>query len=298
MNGSAGIVPTYHPTPDFRSSLIIPAFQRYVRTFTASLNVIAAVKHKSRTMKKNKAWLFLPMVVLAVACQDDDEPVNSITAEEAAVIVSASLASNTSGVSFVSGKAANVTEDLLEDNAGGRAQACGLSQNLDLSGSSPDGATVTYSYDFSYKFMLTCNTSSEPAAVSVDLSYSGEFDAPKLAAEHSGIAELDVTGLEEASEDFLLNGLYKRSGSFENKETTETGNSSVEITLKDVTIDKVSHQIISGTGTYLITGTVPEKGDFKYTGDITFQGSDSADLTVSGAKFTANLKSSEVAKKQ
>ena len=75
-------------------------------------------------MKKNKAWLFLSMFAVAVACQDDDETTNSITTEEAAIIVSSSLASNTSGVSFVSGKSSNVTEDLLADNAGGRIAAC------------------------------------------------------------------------------------------------------------------------------------------------------------------------------
>ena len=134
-------------------------------------------------MKKNKAWVFLSMFVIAVACEDDDKPKNSISSEEAAVIISSSLAANTSGLSFVSGKATNVAEDLLEDNAGGRVAACGLSQNLDLSGESPDGANVTYSYDFSYKFRLNCNAESEPSDVSVDLSYSGEFDAPKVAAE-------------------------------------------------------------------------------------------------------------------
>jgi hypothetical protein len=249
-------------------------------------------------MKKNKAWLFLSMLSIAVACQDDDEPVNSITSEEAAVIVSSSLASNSSGVTFVSGKTADVTEDLLADNAGGRVAACGLSQNLDLSGASPDGATTTYSYDFSYKFKLNCNTESLPSDVSVNLSYSGAFDAPKLAAEHSGIAELGVSGLEEAATDFLLDGLYKRSGSFENKAAVKSGSSSVEITLKDVTINKETHQILSGTGTYVITGTVPDKGDFNYSGDITFQGADVAELNVKGDKFTTNLKNGEVSKKQ
>ncbi|MBA4054355.1 MAG: hypothetical protein C0490_06565, partial [Marivirga sp.] len=62
-------------------------------------------------------------------------------------------------------------------------------------------------------------------------------------------------------------------------------------------IDKQSHQIIGGKGTYLVSGTIPEKGDFKYTGDITFLGTDTAELSVDGAKFTANLKSSEVSKK-
>ncbi|HMG91453.1 MAG TPA: hypothetical protein VK589_15435 [Chryseolinea sp.] len=248
-------------------------------------------------MKKNKAWVFLSMFAIAVGCQDDDEPANSITSEEAAVIVSSSLAANTSGVSFVSGKAADVTEDLLEDNAGGRVAACGLSQNLDLSGASPDGAAITYSYDFSYKFKLSCNTESEPSEVSVNLSYSGEFDAPKIAADHSGIAELDVTGLEAATEEFLFNGLFKRSGSFENKEQAHSANSSIEITLKDVTVKKGTHQIQAGTGTFVVKGNVPSKGDFNYTGSITFLGADSAELNVSGNKFTANLKSSEVTKK-
>jgi hypothetical protein len=248
-------------------------------------------------MKKNKAWLLLSTFVIAVACQDDDGPANSITSEEAAVIISSSLAANTSGLSFVSSKATNVTEDLLEDNAGGRVAACGLSQNLDLSGESPDGAAITYSYDFSYKFKLNCDTESEPSDVSVNLSYSGEFDAPKLAAEHTGIAELDVTGLEAATEKFILNGLFKRSGSFENKELVQSANSSVEITLKDVTIDKATHQILAGTGTFVLSGDVPSKGNFNYAGSITFLGADNAELNVNGTKFTANLKSSEVVKK-
>jgi len=78
----------------------------------------------------------------------------------------------------------------------------------------------------------------------------------------------------------------------------KSGSSVVEITLKDVTIDKVSHQIISGAGTYLVSGSVPEKGDFKYTGAIIFQGADAAELNVNGEKFHANLKNSEVSKKQ
>jgi hypothetical protein len=136
-----------------------------------------------------------------------------------------------------------------------------------------------------------------PSEVSVNLSYSGEFDAPKVAADHSGVAELDITGVEAAQEEFLLNGLFKRSGSFENKEQAQSANSNVEITLNDVTIKKGTHQIQAGTGTFVITGSVPSKGDFNYSGSITFLGADSAELAVNGTTFTANLKSSEVTKK-
>jgi len=248
-------------------------------------------------MKKNKAWIFLSMVVLVAGCQNDDEKANAITSEEAALLISTSLASNTSGVSFVSVKAADVTTGLLADNAGGRVEACGLSQNIDLSGSSPNGATVSYSYDFSYKFKLNCNTESLPADVSVTLSYSGAFDGPKLSAEHTGLADLSVTGLEETAAEFLLNGMYKRTGSFENKELGKSGNSTIEVTLKDVIIDKQTRKIVSGTGSYALSGTVPDKGDFNYSGSITFDGADFAELDVKGAKFNSNLKNGEVSKK-
>lgn len=236
------------------------------------------------------------MFAAAVACQDD-EPANSITTEEAAIIISSSLASNTSGVTMASGKTTNVTEDLLADNAGGRVAACGLSQNLDLSGASPAGAAVTYSYDFSYKFKLNCNAESQPSDVAANLSYSGAFESSKLAAEHSGTAELTVTGLENTVMEFLLNGFYKRSGSFENKEAAKSGNSTVEITLKDVVIDKETHKIVGGTGSYLISGTVPDKGDFNYAGEINFEGLDIALVNVRGDKFSCNLKNGDVSKK-
>jgi hypothetical protein len=248
-------------------------------------------------MKKNKAWLFLSLFAVVLACQDDDEPASAITSEEAAFLISASLASNTSGVNFVSAKTADVTVDMVADNSGGRVAACGLSQNIDLSGSSPDGAAVSFSYDFSYKFKLNCNGESQPSDVTVNLSYSGAFDAPKLAAEHTGLAELAVTGLEETAAEFLLTGLYKRTGSFEHKELEKSGSSSIEVTFKDVVVDKQTHKIVSGTATYALSGNVPDKGAFKYNGNIVFQGSDVAELNVSGVKFSTSLKNGDVTSK-
>jgi hypothetical protein len=261
-----------------------------------TLALYAKSETKQLTMKKNKAWLFLSLLTAAVACQDDNEPANSISPEEAALIVASSLASNTSGVTSVSDKSADVAVDLVADNAGGRVEVCGVSQNLDLSGSSPDGAVVSYAYDFSYKFKLNCNSEDQPADVSVNLSYSGQFDAPKLAAEHTGLAELYVTGLEETETGFMLNGLYKRSGSFENKEKEQSGSSTVEITLTEVAVDKQTHKIISGSGTYALNGTVPAKGDFSYNGSIVFEGLDGAVIDVKGAKFNTNLKNGEITK--
>jgi hypothetical protein len=251
-------------------------------------------------MRKTNAWLFLSLIIGFTACNndDDDKPNNSITSDEAAVIVSSSFSSNTSGVNFVSTEAAGTSEDLLEDNANGRVAACGASKNIDLSGESPDGGSIIWSYDFSYKFQLNCNDEEKPSSVSVDLSYSGDFSGPRLSTEHSGTSELDLIGLEESVENFLLEGFYKRSGSFEQKEgDKKSGSSRIEIELADVVIDKQTHKIISGTATYTLTGTVPAKGDYTYEGTVTFQGEDTADLKVGDDNFSLNLKSGDIVKK-
>src|SRR5688572_24783006 len=86
------------------------------------------------SIMKKSAWLFVSMMVAFVACKDDEEAPNAISSEEAAVMMSSSLASNSSGVAFVSKEAANESEDIMEHNSSGRVASCGVSQNIDLSG--------------------------------------------------------------------------------------------------------------------------------------------------------------------
>jgi hypothetical protein len=244
---------------------------------------------------KKRIWLFLSLCILGVACQED-EPANAITGEEAAVLIASSLASNTSGVNSVSSKSTDVTDDLLTEHEGGRVAVCGISQNIALSGESPANAAISYDYDFSYKFILNCNEEELPSEVSVDVSYSSAFETSKLGAEHSGVAELAVTGLEGSETEYVLDGLYKRSGSFTNKELEKTGSCSVEITITSVVVDKITHKIISGSGSYDLQGAVPDKGTFSYQGSVVFDGADQASINVSNVVYKANLITGDVVK--
>ncbi|MEO7988457.1 MAG: hypothetical protein ABI663_02890 [Chryseolinea sp.] len=244
---------------------------------------------------KKSIWLFASMLTVFVACKDDDaDTPNAISSEEAAVMVGSSFASNSSGVSLVSKESANKSEDILEENANGRIATCGISQTIDLSGASPVGGTITWSYDFSYKFRLNCNTEELPDNITVALTYNGNFDGPKLAFEHSGLSELALTGLEESDDHFVLDGSYKRSGSFEIKEGEKAGSSSIEITLTTVAIDKSTHKITSGSSSFLLTGSVSGKGSFKYTGTVEFNGNDTAKLKIKSETFLLNLNDGSV----
>ena len=238
------------------------------------------------------------MMAAFVACKDDEEAPNAISSDEAAVMMSSSLASNSSGVTFVSKEAANESEDIMEDNANGRVAACGVSQNIDLSGSSPAGGVISWSYDFNYNFRLNCSAADAPESITVSLSYNGDFDGPKLAVEHSGLSELQVTGLDVSVNDFLLNGFYKRSGSFEIKEgDKKTGDGNIEITIIDVTVSKETHKIVSGSGKFLLSGSVSDKGSFKYEGTVDFVGNESANLKIKSEVYAVNLANGDVTKK-
>ena len=248
---------------------------------------------------KKSIWLFLSVMAAFVACKDEEaDAPNAISSQEAAVMVGSSFASNSSGVSFVSKESANKSEDLLEENASGRIATCGVSQSIDLSGASPVGGTITWRYDFSYNFRLNCNVEELPENITVGLSYSGAFDSPKLGFEHSGLSELALTGLQESADDFLMNGSYKRSGSFEIKEgEKKAGNSSIEITITNVAIDKTTHKIVSGSSSFILTGSVSGKGTFKYDGTVEFKGNDTADLKIKSEVFLLNLNDGSVTAK-
>jgi hypothetical protein len=238
------------------------------------------------------------MATAFVACNDDDkEQPQAITTEEAAVMASSSLASNSSGVAFASKQSADGAQDVMDSNESGRIAACGVSQNVDLSGSSPQGSIIIWSYDFSYKFRLNC-TQDDPKSISVDLSYNGSYDGPRASFEHSGVSQVEVTGLADADADFILDGSYKRSGSFSLKEgDKKAGSSSVDYTLTTIHVDKDSHDIVSGTSKFVLKGTVTGKGDFTYEGNVTFQGNDKAELQIKGETYIVNLVSGDVSKK-
>jgi hypothetical protein len=87
-----------------------------------------------------------------------------------------------------------------------------------------------------------------------------------------------------------VNGEYKRAGSFQSKIGNKaSGNSSVDITVTNLTITKSNRKIASGSGTIAITGTGPKGGTFSYTGTIVFNGDETATLTINSNAYTVNL---------
>jgi len=244
-------------------------------------------------MKRKSAWLFIAIMALGAACSEDEEK-NSISSDEAAVIIATSLASN--GVNSISSQSAEYASDALDGDVGGRVATCGLTDELNLSLSSDQGVTPSYSFDYKYAFALTCEAD-ELSALTVNLSYIGDFYSNEYSISTTGSADLELSGLHSESSAFGMKGDYKYKATAVDKQKNQSVSSDINMTLTDISIDKTLHQITGGKGTYSISGSVPSKGSFKYSGEITFLGAGQAEVSVNGVVYVTDINLGTATKK-
>lgn len=240
-------------------------------------------------MKKTKLFFAACLLCIAAACNDDDDSSSAMTSEEAADVVGSSLAVNSSGLTAVVNASVEGTDAALAASDGGRTAACGYTNELTFSANNLPGAIITYSYDYSYSYILTC-ADDIPQSLAVNTSYDGQFDAPRLASQHSGTGNLTITALNESATSYIINGDYNRSGAFQSKiRNKNSSTSTVDFSIDDVTVDKTNQKILSGTASVTITGSVTGKGSFTYTATVVFEGNGTAKVTINGTVYIVDL---------
>lgn len=242
-------------------------------------------------MKTTKLFLLAILVCLAGACNDDDDTDSSVamSSEEAADVVATSLASNSSGLTAAVDVSADAADAAVAASSGGRTAACGYTDQQSITATSATGAVITYSYDYEYSYILTCGGET-PQSLSVTATYDGEFDAPRIASQHSGTVDLFVTALDESETTYMINGDYSRAGAFQSKiRNKNSSTTTVDFTIDDLEVDKTTQKILSGTASVTITGSVTGKGSFTYTASVVFEGDGSATVTINGSIYAVDL---------
>jgi hypothetical protein len=214
---------------------------------------------------------------------------NSDSTDEAADLVTASLSTSTQG-------ALSSTNDLTV-SAQAKIQVdstCGVTWADSVNLSSPIGSQYKYNYKAKYTYSYTCPTSSNSlgGVVNTTSAYSGNFNTPNLASTFSGSSNFGITGVNRGSTQYIVNGEYKRDGAFQSKvDTSFQGTHSVDITLTNLVLVRPLRIIKSGSANFTISGNMPKRGAFNYTGTIVFNGGDNATLTVNGQGYIINLSS-------
>lgn len=254
-------------------------------------------------MKTFRLSLVLLLMVGAFSCKKDNSTASSttVTTDQAADLAAGSLAENSGGLATVTDDITVNAQTLNSVNTGhltinstGQAvSSVHLTCGTTLSDSVTRALTldsVTINYFFKYSHTLNCNTSSQPDNIINALTYSGSFNGPRLSSTNSGSATVTVAGLEQDSTNFVVNGEYKRAGTFQSKVGNKaSGNSNVDIVVTNLILNKPNRKIISGNGTIAITGTGPRGANFSFTGTIVFNGDETATLTINGTVYTVNL---------
>lgn len=206
----------------------------------------------------------------------------------------ASSGSPSSNVTVTEQDAADaITDAVTPESAGMSAQVedatvmassniypCGISFDSSILRSSASGASVSYSFSLAWNWKLSC---ANPANFTASFTGHTTYDAPRISSDDSSSGSFVITGLAPADDAYTFKSSYVRNGSEQSKVNNKNSfTSKITITSTDIKVNKVTRQIISGTAAVTITGASSSGKSFSFSGTITFTGSKTATLSISG----------------
>lgn len=241
-------------------------------------------------MKKLSLLFLASSMIFLSSCSKDEVTAGSngaMSSDEVAEIVSMSLSEDAMG-------ATSVIESSVEASSTASKPSKVMSSDIVYSKdttttrTSNPNAIISYSMTTSYEYNFTLDFVGTPKSSVVSYSYSGNFDAPRLSSAHSGSGVLSLDNLENSVCE--VNGSFERTSDVLTKGLhAKESNSNSKLVFQTILVDKSSRKIQSGTAALTISGSVPNKGDFSFSGTVIFEGNNLASLTIEGKKYTINL---------
>jgi hypothetical protein len=221
---------------------------------------------------------------------------NTSSTDEAADLVTASVSSNSQGALDGFSDVTLSSETKINIDS-----LCGTVWTDSVSRGAPTATGIYgYTYKANYSYALNCTNGVFNHSATSTSAYSGSFTNSILSSSFTGSSNFTIGGLGVTYPAYIINGEYKRSGSFQSQtDTSYHGTHSVDIIFTNIGLIKPLGVLQSGgTASFTITGNMPSKGGaFSYTGTIVFNGNSNATLTVNGTVYLINLETG-VKKKQ
>lgn len=225
------------------------------------------------------------------ACEEDDqnEKENIVTDEEALEITEDQINSTADGLNtqikmastfaFIAQMEAAFNKSATVENT----TAADTSFSWEFS-----GPNVSYNYTVSISYGL--GLSGTTPVFNFSYSAEGNYEGPSISKDGSHSSSFVVTGLGESSDVYIMNGETTYEGNltlknFENKSYSSTS----DFTLVDVTVNKLTGVVQSGTVTFTISGTNGEGESYSFAGSLEYQGDDTAILTIGDEEYEIDL---------
>ncbi|SDI41587.1 hypothetical protein ACRQ5D_08510 [Mucilaginibacter sp. P25] len=226
----------------------------------------------------------------------------AVTAGLAVIISSCKKdnASTTENTTVTEADAAELTTNAIVPSSGGFAVqvnssvtvyktvklSCGIAKDSSITKSSATGVSPSYNYTLSWNYLLNCS-GVVPNDLTFNFTGSSKYDGPRMSSEDSCSGGFVLTGLAPTAPAYVLNTTYTRDGSQVSKiGRNYSFSSKLIIKSSDITVDKTSLKILSGTATVTISGASSSGKSFNFNGTITFNGNNKATLLLnSGASY-------------
>lgn len=244
----------------------------------------------------------LSMGVILTSCKkDDDDDKENVSTEESAEVLSNALSSSSAGVysqvglfnAAIAGAPA-VTEKSLQ------SEICDFSDNqthkLEF-----NGPQRQFSYSFSYEYGFQCTGGVIPTSFYYNYSGTGNYNGPYLKTNDQRSGDWVVTALLPTDAYYIVNGTSLNVGNIEfisadENTDSKTINSTTNFVFTDLNVDKTTGEVVSGTGEFTISGTVPQGVPFNHSGNLAFSGDKQVSATINSDTYNINLQSGEVTK--
>lgn len=228
---------------------------------------------------RNQFWtkglLILTAAFLMQACQR--EKTMSITEEDAADVIAASLESETGGmVEEIAMKTKYVTEE-------SNKLTCGNPVTVFRTFVKTTGIRTG---NFTYNWVVLKNCSEGDTSISWTGSFNGSFETPRLSGSTSGSRNWTIQGIEAGSNSLTMNGNFVRSGSHQSKvRQRRSFSSEVFYEFSDIIVNKGTRKITSGTGSVQVSINASNGATRNLNGTIIFNGNGTATLLINGKTF-------------
>jgi hypothetical protein len=233
-------------------------------------------------MKTLKNVILVALGTFVISCDNDDTSVSNeaLTEEEAVEIVKSTLARQSAGLDETTYAYSKSYEEEYQVNS-----ECNTMVQDDYD-YDYNGNFVQADYSYAWDFTLTCNAFSIPQSTEFNSSGNGNYTTPKLSSNDSSSLNSTVTGLQPTASEFVFNGTFERIGTQEYSSNfiNKTLASEFKATISSITVSKSDYQITSGMASFTLTGT-SNGTPFSYSGSITFNGNNTATLTINGNNY-------------
>jgi hypothetical protein len=233
-------------------------------------------------MKNRKKNIFkLSAFILSMCILSSCSKTKEFTQEDAADIIEKSIEKDTYGVSEMITK---FSENLVNTYSSYPCDQYDTSYSFISS-----GPLVNADYQINWDYTLICGLD-VPSAAELNATISGSYSTNRINSNDNSNASLNVTGIEFSASSLNFNGSLSRNGtqtiSINSKTRNVTSNINIELT--NVSVNKSSFAIESGTGSVVISGN---NGDdsFSFSGSIEFNGNGNATLTINGNTYQISV---------